>query len=127
MFPWLRRAGGLSDSLDRVGVGAAALFVSGGGLVGLVLLEGRALVVGSIVVFAVGVMAYPSVLQAYLMDVFPDDSHGTDFGTFHTVYVGVASGAPASVGFLAENDGFDAAFSVLVASLVLGGLILVGR
>lgn len=120
-------AGSLSDSLDRVGVGAAALFVSGGGLVGLVLLDGRALVVGSVVVFAVGVMAYPSVLQAYLMDVFPDDSRGTDFGTFRTVYVGVASSAPASVGFLAETAGFDAAFSVLVASLVLGGLVLVGR
>jgi MFS family permease len=75
-------------------------------------------------VYAVGHTAIPPPLQAYLMDLFPDDNVGGDFGAVRMTYLAIGSFGPAYVGFLAGQFGYVPAFTTLIGFLLLAGLIL---
>lgn len=111
-------AGGLSDRLSRLPVTVGAAIASGLGL-GLLVLSETGLTLGAgIVLFGVGLMAYPPVMQAHLMDAFPAGNMGGDFGAFRTVYQLLASLGPAYVGFVAERAGFAPAFGGIAVGLL---------
>jgi predicted MFS family arabinose efflux permease len=118
-------AGGLSDrvrSRPLVGLGSTTLAATG--LAAMVIAATTPVVVVGLVLFAAGLLSYPPVMQAHMMDLFPDSSMGGDFGAFRTVYFGVASLGPAYVGVVAEFADYAVAFAGLVACLLVSAGVL---
>lgn len=119
-------SGSLGDRFARASVAAGALVVAAAALAGLLLASGALAVGAAVVVFAAGLMAYPPVMQALLMDTFPDGTMGGDLGAARTVYIGLGSLGPSYVGFVAGQDSYTVAFAGLLACLLVSGAIVVG-
>jgi len=118
-------AGWLSDRISRAHIGGGGLLLSGCGISLLLAAPTPLVALAGVMVFAGGQMAFPPVMQAYLMDVFPDASMGGDLGATRTVYLAVGSLGPAYVGFVAGSASYTLAFGGLVVCLFLaGGLLL---
>jgi MFS family permease len=117
-------SGTLSDRLERRLVAGVAALVSLVGLAVLVLAGSFALVVAGILLYAAGVMAFTPVLQAYLMDVFPESNKGGDLGAFKTVYEGLSSLGPTYVGVVAGLAGYTLAFAGFLVCLLVSALVL---
>ena len=122
-------SGLLGDAAGRVRVAAAALVVGALALGVVLVAEWTPAVIVAVVVFALGLMAYPPVMQAALMDVFPDSSMGGDLGGMRTVYIGFGATGPTLVGLIADVAGFGPAFTLLVGCLLVSGTVVavVGR
>lgn len=112
-------AGNISDSFSRPVVAIAALGCAVVGLAGLLAASLSPLVFVAIVVFAVGIRAYPPVMQAHLMDLVPDESTGGDFGAIKTVYTLIGSSGPLYVGFVSGVASYTVAFAGLLVSLLV--------
>ncbi|MFB6109118.1 MAG: MFS transporter [Haloplanus sp.] len=117
-------AGRFADRMRRAPVAAGALAVGAVALTGLVLAEGRLAVGVATVVYAAGLMAFPPVMQSYLMDVFPADSMGADLGLARTTYIGFGALGPSFVGFVAGRTDYVTAFAGLVVALVVAASIV---
>jgi MFS family permease len=117
-------SGAVSDRWERRSVAGVAALASGVGLSVLLLARSVPLVVVGILLYAAGVMAFTPVLQAHLMDVFPESNKGGDLGAFKTVYEGLSSVGPAYVGVVAGVASYTAAFAGFVACLVVSTAIL---
>jgi MFS family permease len=118
-------AGSLGDRFPRAGVAAGALVLAAAALAGLLVASGTIAVGIAVVVFAGGLMAYPPVMQALLMDTFPDGSMGGDLGATRTVYIGLGSLGPSYVGFVAGRVSYAAAFAGLLGCLFVSAGIVV--
>ena len=117
-------SGALSDRFRRLRVAIVALVIELCGLSGLLLARSVPGILGSIAVFAAGLMAYPPVMQAYLMDWYSSETMGGDFGAFKTVYSGVGGFGPVVAGFVASIASYGIAFTGLACILSLCLLIL---
>lgn len=111
-------AGSIGDRTERRLVAVVALAVGLVGILAVVFSSTAVLVIVGVVVFAAGVMAYPPVMQAHVMDVLPQGSVGGDFGAMRTVYVSVGSLGPTYVGIVAEYADYTTAFLGLTACLL---------
>jgi MFS family permease len=69
-------------------------------------------------------MAFTPVLQAYLMDIFPESSKGGDLGAFKTVYEGLSSVGPTYVGVVAGLWSYALAFTGFLVCLAASAVIL---
>lgn len=118
-------AGSISDRIPRQSIAGGALVLGVVGLVVVTVGSSTVVVLGGIVCMAVGIMSYPPVVQAYVMDLFPDNQMGNDFGAFRTVYIGVGSLGPTYVGAVSGWASFDVAFAGLVPCLLLGAVITI--
>ncbi|MFC4551767.1 MULTISPECIES: MFS transporter [Halorussus] len=118
-------AGSLGDRFGRSKVAAAALALAAAALTGVLLASGTVAVSVGVVVFAAGLMAYPPVMQAFLMDAFPEGSMGGDLGATRTVYIGVGSLGPSYVGYVAGRTSYETAFAGLLGCLAVGALVVV--
>ncbi|MFB6192286.1 MAG: MFS transporter [Haloarculaceae archaeon] len=117
-------AGGLGDRLSRERFAAAVLAGAAAALVGLLFASGALAATAAVVCFAAGLMAYPPVMQAHLMDSFPTDSMGGDLGAMRTVYIGLGALGPTYVGAVADALDFTVAFAGLVGCLLASSLLL---
>lgn len=117
-------AGMVGDRYSKLMVAASGVIVAAVGLFFLTQVDSVVLIAGSIIVFAVGLMAYPPVMQAYLLDTFADASMGGDFGAFKTVYSGIGSLGPSYVGYVGGYWNYTVAFIGLTVSLCLGLVFL---
>jgi hypothetical protein len=70
-------------------------------------------------------MAYPPVMQAHLMDAFPADDVGGNFGAFRTVYMFIAALGPTYVGVAAEQLSYVTGFASIALGLFLSAVIVV--
>lgn len=122
-------AGGLGDRISRVVLAPAALALAAAMLLGVILASDSLMVMVAVACFAAGLMAFPPVMQAYLMDAFPSDSMAGDLGAMRTIYIGIGSLGPTYVGVVADARGFTTAFTGLLGCLVMSSLliILLGR
>jgi MFS family permease len=124
-------AGLVGDRYSKLTVAGSGVFVAAVGLLVLTQVNSLVLISGSVVVFAIGLMAYPPVMQAYLLDTFSDASMGGDFGAFKTVYSGIGSLGPSFVGYVGGEWNYTIAYLGLVGSLCLGvvflGFVWTGR
>lgn len=111
-------AGYLGDRLGRARVAIGLLVVAAVGLLVIVTASAPSFIFVGIAVFAIGLLGFPPVMQAYLMSVFPTESMGGDLGGMRTVYVGVGAVGPALVGYTAGVFGYTWSFSGLVVGLV---------
>lgn len=119
-------AGRISDRFSRTLVAIVTLVLCILGLVGILLTQSFALIVVSILVMSVGLWGYPPVMQAFLMDRFPNDSMGGDFGAIKTIYTGIGSLGPSFVGIVAEQSDYMTAFVGLAAFFGLAIVAMVG-
>ncbi|MFB6170292.1 MAG: MFS transporter [Haloarculaceae archaeon] len=117
-------SGRLSDRFSRTAVAGSALVVGALGVGLLVLTTSLALLGIGIAMLAAGMMTFPPVVQAYLLDVFPDSSVGGDFGAFRTMYKLLASLGPTYVGVVAERASYGVAFAGFGGCLLAGAVIL---
>lgn len=121
-------AGFLGDrfSYRPVAVGGLALALVG--LITLVMGDGVTLAFIGIVTFAFGAFAFPPVVQAHLMTLFPTGSMGGDYGMFKAAYTLIGSLGPVYVGAVASAFTYAAAFTGLMALVTLAiGIIALGR
>lgn len=118
-------AGSLGDRVTHGTVAASALALGLAGLTGLVVLSSAPLIVATVIVFSAGFMAFPPVMQALLMQTFPEVSVGGDMGATRTVYLGVGALGPTYVGYVADTAGYTTAFAGLAVCLLASVLLLV--
>lgn len=111
-------AGRMSDTLPRTLVGAGALSLALVGITIVITTSSVALVFGAILLYAIGHKGFGPVMQAYLMDIFPDESKGGDLGATRALYIGFGSLGPLYVGFMSEQMGFTVAFAGFIVSLL---------
>jgi predicted MFS family arabinose efflux permease len=107
------------DHLAIVGLGLAAV-----SLVGIILGDSPLLVTLSVVTFSAGLLSYPPVMLAFVMDLFPDSSYGGDLGAMRSLFLGFGSLGPTYVGFVAQKTTFDVAFAGLIGALLAAGLLI---
>lgn len=117
-------AGRLGDAISRVFVGVIAIAVAIVGLVVLITSGTAATAVIGVVVVATGLRAYPPVMQAYLIGLFPNDSMAGDLGAMKTTWTGIGSFAPTYVGVVATRWSYGLAFAGFVGCLAVAFLIL---
>jgi len=112
-------AGRVADRFSVPRLIAAVALVTACGLVGVVYAEQRAVLIAGIVVLGAGLAAIWPALQSYMMNLFPDDSKGGDFGAFSTGYGVIASFGPSIVGFTVDQLNFVVAFLSLACCLLI--------
>ena len=120
-------SGGLGDRVARGPVAAGCLAFGALTLAVLIAVGSTVAIGAATLLFAVGLMGFPPVMQSYLMDVFPDSSMGADLGFMRTVYIGVGALGPTYVGFVAERAGYATAFAGLAALLVVAAVVIAWR
>ncbi|MFD1526943.1 MFS transporter [Halolamina salina] len=120
-------AGGLGDRVPRGLLAPAVLVVAAGSLLVLVSASTSAVALAAVAAFAAGLLAYPPVMQAYLMDSFPGDSMGGDLGAMRSVYIGIGSLGATYVGVVGQYVDYDTAFVGLVGCLLLSSAVIVLR
>jgi len=117
-------AGGLADRVPR-GLLAASLLTLAAVTMAVVLVVRSPLLVGlGVVVFAAGLMAFPPVMQAFLMDAFPTASMGGDLGGMRSMYVAVGALGPTLVGLVADATSFTVGFALLVGCLAVSTVLV---
>lgn len=117
-------AGGLSDRLPRTVVAGGALLFGAVGVGVISVVGSPVLIAVGVGLLAVGLMSFPPVTQAYLLDIFPDATVGGDFGAFRTIYQVCASLGPTYVGVVAERATYTVAFTGFGACLLGSAVIL---
>jgi predicted MFS family arabinose efflux permease len=122
-------AGALGDEVPRGLLAPVVLALAAAALAGVILATTPVVTTAVVACFAAGLMAYPPVMQAYLMDSFPTDSMGGDLGAMRTVYIGVGALGPTYVGVVADALDYATAFAGLVGCLLASSLLIlaVGR
>ena len=94
------------------------------GLAGMLVFENELLIFIAIGLFAVGLMAYPPVMQAFLMDLFRNESMGADLGAIRTIYIAFGSLGPTYVGYVADVKTYSLAFTGLVLCLIASAALV---
>lgn len=118
--------GGISDRFSELPVLIGALITSSFGLSVLVIFTSFPILLIGIILFGAGLMAFTPVMQSYLLNIFPSENTGGDFGIFKTVYSGLASFGPVYVGTVAEITSYTLAFTSIIFGLLLSTAITVG-
>jgi MFS family permease len=103
------------NAADNVGHGRVLVAITGAYAVVLALMPGVSGLVALVpVVLALGAQRGSSpVMNAYIAAVLPEDVKGSGYGLLRTVFTGLASLAPVTVGVLADTGRFDVAFYLL--------------
>lgn len=118
--------GWLSDVVPRRLLASASMALAGVALATLTTVDAPIGVFALFAVCGTFLMAFPPVMQAYLMDLFAGDGVGGAFGLSRTTFILVGSTGPAAIGFGSDIASFDAVFVALGAGLLVsGGLLLV--
>jgi predicted MFS family arabinose efflux permease len=117
-------AGILSDRIPRKLVGGGNLFLAGLGVVMMILTSHTWIIIVGVGVFAFGQRGVAPPLQAYLMDLFSEDSMAGDLGAFRGFYMAAGSLGPVYTGFVSGVFGFIPAYTTLLALYLVGAAIL---
>lgn len=117
-------AGRLSDQSSRRPLAIVFLVLATFSLVVVLFSDTRLAILIGLIGFSIGLMAYPPIMQAHLMDSFSSASMGGDFGAVRTVYSGIGALGPAYVGFIASRFDYTVAFSGFVLCL-LGSAVVI--
>ncbi|MFC7201107.1 MFS transporter [Halospeciosus flavus] len=120
--------GELSDRLGSLHVVVGTLVLAAVGLAGVLFGPGASpLALGvAVVAFGLGSHGFRPVRGAYLVELVPDSLAGGGLGVVRTILMGAGAVAPAVVGIVSETAGFDAAFGLLLAGLVVAVVVAVG-
>jgi len=89
------------------------------GIILLTLAKTHFSVIGSIVLFAIGLASFWTLLYSYIVGEFPQEQIGASFGILRTVLFAAGSLGPVLVGVVGETFGYVPSF------WLLGGLFAV--
>jgi len=117
-------AGALGDRVTKGTVAAGGLGLGAASMATALVVDGTLPVAVAVVGFAAGLMSFPPVMQAYLMDAFPEASMGGDLGGARSLYIGLGSLGPTYVGFVAGRAGYAPAFAGLAACLLVSASVV---
>lgn len=117
--------GYLGDRFTHLDVAIASAVFGTVGLLVLAASQSFVPVVAGLGVLAVGVTGFPPVMNAYLMNHFPNASMGSDYGATRTLLVFLGSVGPTYIGFLAGTFTYNVAFVALAPFFTGSALILV--
>jgi len=117
-------AGWLGDRVEKRRVAPAALLLGAVALASVLLVRSTPVVVLGVVLFAAGLLSFPPVMQAYLMDRLPDESMGGDLGAMRSVYISVGATGPTVTGAIADASSFGVAFTVLAGGLLVSTVLV---
>lgn len=87
-------SGWLGDRFGRRPVAIGALLLGMSGLGSVILVDGTILILVGVAIFSTGLMSYPPVLMAYLMDIVPTATMDGDLGAFRMTFILLASLGP---------------------------------
>jgi MFS family permease len=117
-------SGYLGDRFRHLAVGTVAALIATVGLLVLVVSGSRPVTAGGLVLLAVGMTGYMPVVNASLMDRFPDTSMGGDYGAARSVFILLGSVGPTYIGVLGTRFDFETAFLALAPLTVLNALVV---
>jgi MFS family permease len=120
-------AGHLGDRYGHVTTATAITSLGGVGLVLLIATSDPVVVGAGVLALAGGLIPFWAVMEAYLMNFFPDRSAGGDFGTGRALYLGIGSLGPTYVGAVADALDYTSAFVGLGVCLACCLLIVAFR
>lgn len=115
-------AGRFGDRYGHLTVGTVGTVLAATGLATATVTGNRWIVLVSVFTFGAGLATFWPVMNAHLMDVFPDASMGGDLGALRATSYAVGSLGSAYVGFVAERTQYVTAFG----GLVLCALAMIG-
>jgi predicted MFS family arabinose efflux permease len=118
--------GRVSDRFPVPYIVAIVAVITSAGLVMVIYVEAVPLIVVGVTILGAGLAAIWPALQSYMMDLFPEDTKGGDYGAFSASYVGLASLGPGVVGFVADKFDFTVAFIGLAGCLLLSAILALG-
>jgi MFS family permease len=118
-------AGQLSDRIRRLTVAIGSFVLGIGGLAVLIAANSIPMAVLGTAGYALGHRSFPPVMQAYLMDRFPDESMAGDLGAIRTVYIALGSLGPTYVGYVATKLSYTAAYTGFIGCFAVGIALLV--
>lgn len=118
-------SGVLGDRFGRERIAVGALLLGVSGLACLLVFQGTLMVFAAIIVFSTGLMSFPPVMSAFLMDVFPNKSMGGDLGAMRMLFIGFGSIGPTYVGFVAGIHDYTIAFTGLIVMMLLSAVFVV--
>nr|WP_303650277.1 MFS transporter [Halalkalicoccus sp. NIPERK01] len=116
--------GGLGDRFGHRRVGASAPLIGAVGLSALVVGQDPLVVAAGIGLFAVGLMSFWPVMNAYLMARLAPDSLGGDYGLSRAVFFGVGSLGPLYTGLVADYASYRAAYAGLVGCFLASAVLV---
>lgn len=115
--------GRVSDRFPVPYIVAVVAVVTSAGLVVVITVEKFLVLLVGIGVLGGGLAAIWPALQSYMMDMFPEETKGGDYGAFSATYVGLASLGPTAVGLVADVASFATAFLGLAACLIISAAL----
>ncbi|UTF55677.1 MFS transporter [Natronosalvus rutilus] len=118
--------GRISDLYPVPYIVAVVAGITSVGLVMVIFVETIVLIIFSICILGAGLAAIWPALQSYMVDLFPEETKGGDYGAFSAGYVGLASLGPSIVGFISDKFDFTVAFMGLVVCLLVSALLALG-
>lgn len=118
-------AGALGDRFGKLPTAVVALVLCMLGLFSLVSGSSVPVLIGTIVLMAIGFWAFFPITQAYLMDSFDDGTMGGDLGAVKTVWGLIGSLSPAYVGYIADWQNYTLAYIGLGICLIASVTLLV--
>lgn len=116
--------GELGDRFGHRRVGGSAPLIGAVGLSLFVVAERPLAVAAATVLFAVGLMSFWPVMNAFLMARLAPDSLGGDYGLSRAVFFGVGSLGPTYTGLVAEHASYRTAYGGLVCCFLLSALLV---
>jgi MFS family permease len=117
-------AGWLGDRVRKRRVAPATLLLGAAALGAVLLVESRPAIIVGVVLFAAGLLSFPPVMQAYLMDRLPDESMGGDLGAMRSVYISIGATGPTVTGAVADLSSFGVAFTVLAGCMLVSAVLV---
>lgn len=117
-------AGWLGDRVRKRRVAPAALLLGATALGAVLLVDSTPAIVLGVVLFAAGLLSFPPVMQAYLMDRLPDESMGGDLGAMRSVYISLGATGSTITGAVADASSFGVAFTVLAGCLLAAAVLV---
>lgn len=117
-------SGYFGDRLRYLTVGLVAAVIATLGLVVLYLSGSRPVTAAGLLLLAVGLTGYMPVINAVLMNRFPDTSMGGDYGAARSIFILLGSIGPTYIGLLGTEFDFNIAFLALAPLTVANALIV---
>ncbi len=116
--------GELGDRLGHRRVGGSAPLVGAAGLSLFVVATHPVAIAAGLVLFAVGLMSFWPVMNAFLMARLAPDSLGGDYGLSRAVFFGVGSLGPLYTGFAAAHASYRTAYAGLVCCFLASACLV---
>jgi sugar phosphate permease len=118
-------AGELADRVGERLVITGCIALQTGSLFLFVFARSALMIVATVLLFSVGLMGFPAVLQSHFLTFIPEAERGSAFGMYRSTYLLVASASPAVIGTVADMTSLNVMLLILVGLSAAGLVVFV--